>query len=252
MSHPLFTYFHSNRNPAERHLVSSTIAAVKQYPGAHSVSLPTPKPGENTFTHLAAARTSGRNFASTELSVADISAILYWSMCESVPHNQTDVTDFVRRPYPSGGAKFPIEAYVLTDNHNELGTAGYHYRPDTHVLERVVGLSQDQMQVIKKGYGYQFVSDIPVLFVFSYIRERNVPKYGYFGEKLALLEAGHIGQNIVMMATDCAVQAVPLAGGDYVNLDSLLELDSYNESSFYTIGLGKLPEIAYDNSDVVK
>ena len=251
MSHPLFTYFHSNRNPAERHLVSSTIAAVKQYPGAQSVSLPTPKPGVNTFTHLADARTSGRNFAGTELSVSDISTILYWSMCESVPHNQTDVTDFVRRPYPSGGAKFPIEAYLLTDSHPELGTAGHHYRPDTHVLERVAGLSQEQMQVIKKGYGYKFVSDIPVLLVFSYIRERNVPKYGYFGEKLALLEAGHIGQNIVMMAIDCAVHVTPLAGGDYVYIDSLLELDSYNESTFYTIGFGKATNEDTHNSDAV-
>jgi len=146
---------------------------------------------------------------------------------------------FNRRPYPSGGAKFPVEAYVLTDNHQYLGTAIYHYRPDNHLLEKLKTISVQEVSSLKKGYIYEYVEDIPVLIIFTYIAERNVPKYGTFGTKLALIEAGHIGQNMTLVAGSRDVDSIMLAGGDFEAMDVLFGFDSYNESTFYTVGLGK-------------
>jgi phosphoglycerate dehydrogenase-like enzyme len=75
--------------------------------------------------------------------------------------------------------------------------------------------------------------------------ERNVPKYGTFGSKLALIEAGHIGQNIATIAQAVNVGSIMLAGGDFERMDALFGFDSYNESTFYTVGLGKQAEVNY-------
>jgi len=79
------------------------------------------------------------------------------------------------------------------------------------------------------------------MILFSYIMERNVPKYGTFGTKLALIEAGHIAQNMAMVAQSTNVDSIMLAGGDFELMDNLFGFDSYNESTFYTVGLGKKP-----------
>ena len=64
-------------------------------------------------------------------------------------------------------------------------------------------------------------------------------KYGVRGYRFALLEAGHVGQNVLLAATAFGLGAVPL-GGYYDRLtDDFLGLDGVNESTLYTIALGR-------------
>jgi SagB-type dehydrogenase family enzyme len=59
------------------------------------------------------------------------------------------------------------------------------------------------------------------------------------GYRFALLEAGHVGQNILLVATALGLGAVPL-GGYYDRLtDHFLGLDSVNESTLYTFAVGR-------------
>jgi SagB-type dehydrogenase family enzyme len=211
------------------------------YQAAPTVVLPEPATISESITSLLQARKSCRDYQGTSVSLPDLSTILYWSMSELVYDKDADdaPNNFQRRPHPSGGAKYPLEAYVVTDAHSELGTAVHHYRPDTHRLEKMKELTGVQVSALKKSYYYEFVPEIPVMIIFTYIMERNVPKYGTFGTKIALVEAGHIGQNISTIATARGVGSVMLAGGDFNSMDSLFGFDSYNESAFYTVGLGK-------------
>ena len=58
-------------------------------------------------------------------------------------------------------------------------------------------------------------------------------KYGVRGYRFALLEAGHVGQNVLLAATALGLGAVPL-GGYYDRLtDEFLGLDGVNESTLY-------------------
>jgi SagB-type dehydrogenase family enzyme len=241
MSNPFLKHLHTHRNPSDRYLFNSTIGAIKEYRGAEQVSLPVPDPVDLSYSVLARDRQSCREYKEKTVSIEDISATLFWSMSEQIYHEteKSSETQFSRRPYPSGGAKFPIEAYVLTDGHDDLGTAVYHYRPDVHLLEKVKKISSKEVGDLKRSYIYEFVVDIPVMIIFSYIMERNVPKYGTFGTKLALIEAGHIAQNMALVSRSKNVDSIMLAGGDFDAMDTLFGFDSYNESTFYSIGLGK-------------
>lgn len=237
MTNPLFSYFTKNRDPSERALLHKDIAPIKVYARAARTKLPVPVSGTRSLVDALRARKSGRDFSATAVSLADLSFVLYWSLCEEVSLIPAD-GDFTRRPYPSGGAKFPIETYMITDAHEALGTAVYHYRPDVHELEQVAMLAQDDVVCIKQTYGYPFVGDAPILLVFTYLRERNIPKYGLFGEKLALIEVGHMVQNMYLCATECDLSLVALGGGSAEVIDSYLQIDSYNESMFYTLAVG--------------
>lgn len=244
MTNPLFQYFDSNRNVSDRVLFSPNIETVKRYENSPQIGLNTPDTINFTYSQLINKRRSHRAFEGMQLSVPDLANILYWSMSPLATPVQNDCEDGVgsvseHRPYPSGGAKYPLEAYVLTDAHPELATAAYHYRPDIHRLEQVTVLTTDEIMSIKASYVYSFVPPIPVLILLTYIMERNVPKYGSLGGKLALIEAGHIGQNISLVAASVGASSLMLAGGDGSYIDTTLGLDSYNESMFYTIGLGK-------------
>jgi SagB-type dehydrogenase family enzyme len=222
-------------------LFNPAIGAVKEYRGSEQVSLKIPSEVDVSYSQLVKGRKSCRDYAKKTVTIDDVGAVLYWSMSDKVcdQDSQSNANQFQRRPYPSGGAKFPIEAYVLTDDHGDLGTAVYHYRPDAHLLEKVKNISNQEVSSLKQSYVYEFVKDIPVMIIFSYIMERNVPKYGSFGTKLALIEAGHIAQNIGLVSKSKDIDSIMLAGGDFEAMDSLFGFDSYNESTFYTVGIGK-------------
>ena len=59
------------------------------------------------------------------------------------------------------------------------------------------------------------------------------------GYRFALLEAGHVVQNLLLTATALGLGAVPL-GGYYDRLtDEFLGLDGVNESTLYTVAVGR-------------
>lgn len=237
MINPFFAFFENNRDNSEKYLFYDALPTVKQYSNAERVQLPEPKEVTASFSEQIRSRQSNRDFAYGKVAVDNLSQLLYWSLSpQAVP--QTDDLNFTRRPHPSGGAKFPIETYLLTDAHDSLGSAIYHYRGDEHVLEHLRDVSTAEIGQIKESYVYDFVLNIPVLCIFTYIQERNIPKYGSYGAKLALLEAGHIAQNMYLVAAAQNMKAVALAGGDYNLLNSSIQLDGYNECGFYTVGLG--------------
>ena len=66
-------------------------------------------------------------------------------------------------------------------------------------------------------------------------------KYGLRGYRFALLEAGHVAQNVLLAATALGLAAVPLGAFYDRRMDAFLGLDGVNESSLYAIALGGEP-----------
>ena len=66
-------------------------------------------------------------------------------------------------------------------------------------------------------------------------------KYGLRGYRFALLEAGHVAQNLLLAATALGLAAVPLGAFFDRRADVFLRLDGVNESTLYTIAVGSGP-----------
>jgi SagB-type dehydrogenase family enzyme len=63
-------------------------------------------------------------------------------------------------------------------------------------------------------------------------------KYGQRGYRFALLEAGHLVQNVVLAAAALEVPALPWGGFYDAQLDALVGADGVDESVVYAVVLG--------------
>ena len=63
-------------------------------------------------------------------------------------------------------------------------------------------------------------------------------KYGQRGYRFALLEAGHLVQNVLLAATALDIAAVPVGGFYDRRLADVLMVDGINEAPLYVVPLG--------------
>lgn len=71
------------------------------------------------------------------------------------------------------------------------------------------------------------------------LRMENLRKYKERGYRFVLLDAGHIGQNLYLMATALDLSVVSIGGFFDDDVNDLLRLDGVNESALYVIAVGQ-------------
>ena len=114
--------------------------ATKRYRGAAQVSLPPATTGE--FADVLLARRTWRRFSRTkDVTVQELATLLALSVgvqqwVDAKPRRLPLKTS------PSGGARHPIECYVLVRKVPGLRAGLYHYDAARHQLERLRGRRQ--------------------------------------------------------------------------------------------------------------
>jgi SagB-type dehydrogenase family enzyme len=203
--------------------------------------LPPPRRPDLALWDAIARRRSCREFAQHAISVRDVAALLDAAYGVT---NALDSDDGRRslplRAVPSGGALYPLELYVAALRVDGLDSGLYHFDPLKRSLALVrSSLSADDITTLST-YPDIVGGSAAVVFVAA-VFGRTRFKYGLRGYRFALLEAGHVGQNVLLAATALGLGSVPL-GGYYDRLtDEFLGLDGVNESTLYTIAVGSRP-----------
>jgi SagB-type dehydrogenase family enzyme len=72
--------------------------------------------------------------------------------------------------------------------------------------------------------------------------ERTVFKYGERGYRFILLEAGHVAQNINLVAAALGLGCLNIGGFFDREIDDFLSLDGITHSTIYMIAIGKRRE----------
>lgn len=139
------------------------------------------------------------------------------------------------RPYPSGGGLYPIEAYCIITNATDIASGVYHYRPDSHALERL--WDAPEHSVVKAMLFDTKDTPLSALIVLTSVWERSAVKYRHFAFELALMEAGHIAQNILLSATALSCATRPFGGFDREKIGAMLDIDPTQEDCVYVIAL---------------
>lgn len=176
-------------------------------------------------------RHSHRNFSAMKLSLLEISTLLYFSS------GMKDLYDSenTKRFYPSAGNRYPLEVYILSLN-SELPPGLYHYYLKTNRLEILKSLPNFNFD---DYFLAEWAGKAGCIIFITSIFERTTVKYGERGYKFCLLEAGHLGQNIYLLATGLNLKCCGLGGVLETKVDELLDIDGIKESLIYTIALGK-------------
>lgn len=202
----------------------------KTYPRMESITLPTPCVLETTLGAVLAGRVSAvRSIPPEPFSLQDLGSLLGHALGRHAGQH--------KRNYPSGGALYPVETYLLLPQSDELKAGVYHYNPTDHALERLWDIPHnvDVMRLVNGPEDFIMSG----LLIFTNVWRRSSIKYGDFAYVLGLLEAGHMSENILLVGTALGFPMRPIEGYDDKALNELLDLDGEKEQVVQTIMLGK-------------
>ncbi len=178
-------------------------------------------------------RSSKRDFSNEPISYEELSYITYFSLGIKDDSKSFDET---RRMYPSAGARYPIEAYIIVSNVKNFDEGLYHYNVKENSFESLISgvldynpSSPDQTT---------FSNQPNVTFILTAVIPRNEVKYGNNAYRFAMLEAGHIGQNIYLTSESQGLGCCALGMFDNDKISKLLDI-AEDELPLYILLVGK-------------
>lgn len=206
---------------------------------SHVVGLERPTPaGELSDTFL--RRRTHRLFAQESISLDALNHCLYYGL-GITGWIEDPVEGMGRQPLkctPSGGARNPFEAYVYAARVDGLPPGLYHYSAVEHSL----GLVHDEVdpglgQRLLGGQSWTNTAAAAIWLVANF--RRTMWKYPHPNVYRALyLEAGHIGQNIMLAATAHGMSVAPTAAICDSMTEDFLRIDSITEGALYALVMG--------------
>lgn len=189
---------------AENHW-SEALDFRKRFPRLPFVSLPRAGEGTMTLARALQERQSIRRFdTSAKLPLHVLGAVL-----DRAVRAHAAGTDEVHRPYPSAGARYPVEVYVLARAVEGLTAGVYYYDAYEHGCVTLLEGGTDNLGACFCDVG---VSDARAVVVLSAAVYRPCLKYGGRGYRYALLEAGAVAQCVDLACREHGIGAYWLGG----------------------------------------
>ena len=210
----------------------------KPIDNADPITLPLPEIDTDSFFETLHARRTHRAFARGNLSLASVSKLLKttWGVQGYI---ETNV--FGRLPYktsPSGGARHPIEVYLMALRVDGLEAGTYHYQARDHVLEK---LPVEASPRIAREYcaDQLHAAQAAALFIMTAIFSRTMWKYHLArAYRVVLLDAGHLCQTFYLTATRMGLAPFSTAALKDSLIENDLGIDGISESVLYVAGVG--------------
>lgn len=208
----------------------------KAYPRLKELELSTPMSLDQGLGDMILERRSKRELSGEAISVEELSTLLFYS-CGISKNEKGKNWDQALRVYPSAGARFPIETYVLIDKVIGIPHGLYHYNVKGHYLETL--LEKQLIDFAARATDQDWILKAAVVFIFTGVFDRTRVKYGERGYNFVLVEAGHICQNLYLVSTALRIKCCAIGGFIEDRVDELLDIQMTNESVIYMAGVGK-------------
>ncbi len=159
------------------------------------MDLPKPKKdGTVSLEKTIKERRTIRSFLSKQLALEQFSQILW------AAYGITEERGY-KRAAASGGACYPMDIYAVVGENGVIETeAGvYHYEPEGHTVSRLYE-GDFREELGRASLGQMWMARPPLNLVITAEYARITSRYGDRGVRYAMIEAGHIGQNIFLQA----------------------------------------------------
>ena len=113
-----------------------------------------------------------------------------------------------KRAAPSAGALYPMDVYAVIGEAavHSLNAGIYHYTPEKHALD-LVAAGDFRSGVAGACLSQQWMAQAPLNVVITAEYDRARRKYGQRAVRYAMIEAGHIGQNLFLQAEALGLRA---------------------------------------------
>lgn len=194
------------------------------------ISLPPVEIENAALREVILNRSSSREFG-TGISFEELSCLLHYS-------NGFKDKDCTARYVPSSGGLFSTELYPLVFDTKGIESGLYHHN--------AVG---DQLEIISAGnyrswarenvfFQKEFSSAAAAIIITSHVG-RLTGKYGLRGYRLALLDVGHVSQQIYLLASQLKLKVCATAGFIDDEVNSAIKVNGIDESAFLVMLIGK-------------
>lgn len=173
------------------------------------------------------------------MTLEQLGELLYRSAGQRGPIWSYDQTDYVDRPYPSGGAAYELELYPVVRTIAGLSAGFYHYDSHGHRLEQVGGVSDGVRRLLVAAARCTAVGQPPqVLLVVSARFGRVMRTYEQIPYALILKNVGVLYHNLYLVATAMGLAPCAVGVGDSAAFADVTGLGLATESSVGQFALG--------------
>jgi len=144
-----------------------------------------------------------------------------------------------KRTVPSAGSRHPFETYMLVNNVTGLSPGLFRYLALSHKLARLPGRENINQTLTEACLMQQHVKTSAVTFIWVAVPQRTVWRYSQRGYRYIYLDAGHVCQNLYLLAEaiDCGVCAIAAFNDDLAN--QAIGLDGKDLFVIYLASMGK-------------
>lgn len=178
------------------------------------------------------SRRSLRRFTGKPMTLAELARLLHFS-CGITDHR------YGFRAAPSAGATYPIETYPVVNAVEGLEPGVYRYDVADHAL-RLMNSGDFRQQMVSSAVGQSMMGKACVVIALAAVSERIGWTYGKRSYQYMCFEAGHIAQNIYLMAVAMGMGSCAVGAFDDDHYDRILGLDGTKESVLYLMAVGKV------------
>ena len=172
-----------------------TMGLLEVRTGEASISLPKPSlDGKISVEKAIKGRRTVRDFRERGLTLNHLSQLVWAGQGITDPLER-------KRAAPSGGALYPLDLYiVIGENGVEKMEEGvYRYLPKEHSL-LLITKGDRRREIALASLSQMWMARAPVLLIITAEYRRITGKYGERGIRYALIEVGHVGQNLFLQA----------------------------------------------------
>jgi SagB-type dehydrogenase family enzyme len=226
------------------HRVGKSPSPVKRVKGLSSIALSKFNRTEEhsgTLLSVLEDRKSIRDYSDDYVTLENLSYFLYnSSRIKKIVNSPEGMV--TRRPYPSGGARYPLEIYVVNNKIDGIERGIHYYDPLKH---RMILLNrnrryQEKFNSFLLEVQSPFLKRAPdVAFVITAVFARTMWKYKNIGLSLIMSDLGCLYQTMYLIATDMNLAPCPLGKTHESLIRDWLKLNWFKESHVGTFLMGR-------------
>jgi SagB-type dehydrogenase family enzyme len=211
---------------------------VKTYPGRRRISLPAAVEAASELPRVLLARRTEREFSGEAVPLEKIATLLRYTWGATGELDSPIFGKLLLKTSPSGGARHPIEVYLVAHDVAGLAPGIYHYDVRAHALAQLRrGRLRKRFEEL--AVGQRHVGRAAALFLMTAVWPRSMWKYrSPRTYRVVTLDAGHLGQTFCLVATWLGLAPFTTAALRDSEIEEALGIDGIGESVLYLAGVG--------------
>ncbi|MCL2397550.1 MAG: SagB/ThcOx family dehydrogenase [Defluviitaleaceae bacterium] len=178
----------------------------------------------------------------TPTTQAQLAFMLYTAM--GIQDYRGQNSAFTLRPAPSGGARHPFELYIAVQNIEGLAPGMYRYHPLAHVGEKAAAIEflhqidDYKTTITDMVAGQKWAAAASCVLFISCVPYRAEWRYKELAHRVALIDLGHVGQNVMLSACALGLGSCCIAAYAQDVCDKVIGLDGTEEYTVYGVTIG--------------